>query len=112
MAVELRLSAVGIWSLAPGIWLLAGRCAPLLCGLRLTTLPFGLRPVVFDLRRSAVGLWPLAIGLSPFADCVSCGAGVADCVGGGVGAFGVLLTRGEKQNKESEGAESQPQKSQ
>ena len=79
----------------------------MLFGLRLTTLPFGLRPFVFDLRSSAVGLWPLAVGLAPFAVCVSCGVGVSDSVGGGAGVFGALLAAGGKRNIESEGAGSQ-----
>ena len=83
----------------------------MLRGLRLATLPFGIRTLVFDLRRSAVGLWSLAFGLAPFAVCVSCGVGVSDSVGGGAGVFGALLAGGGKRNMESKGAGSQKERS-
>ena len=68
----------------------------MLFGLRLATLFFGLPLLVVDLLRSAVGLWPLAFGRSPFAVCGSCGVGVGDDVGVGIGAFDASLTRGGK----------------
>ena len=91
---------------------MASRCTPLQRGIRLATLPFGIRPLVFDLRRSVVDLWPLAFRLAPFAVYVICGAGVSDTLGGDAGVFGVLLARGGKRNKESEGAGSQRERSQ
>ena len=91
---------------------MASRCTPLQRVIRLATLPFGIRPSVFDLRRSVVDLWPLAFRLAPFAVCVICGVGVGDSVGGDAGVFGVLLAGGGKRNKESEGAGSQKERSQ
>ena len=91
---------------------MAGRCAPLQRGIRLATLPFGIRLLVFDLRRSVVDLWPLAFRLAPFAVCVICGVGVGDSVGGDAGVFGALLAGGGKRDKESEGAGLQNEKSQ
>ena len=91
---------------------MASRCTPLQRGIRLATLPFGIRLLVFDLRRSVVDLWPLAFRLAPFAVCVICGVGVGDSVGGDAGVFGALLAGGGKRNKESEGAGSQKERSQ
>ena len=91
---------------------MASRCAPLQRGIRLATLPFGIRLLVFDLRRSVVDLWPLAFRLAPFAVCVICGVGVGDTVGGDTGVFGALLAGGGKANIESKGAGSQKERSQ
>ena len=91
---------------------MASRCAPLQRGIRLATLPFGIRLLVFDLRRSVVDIWPLAFRLAPFAVCVICGVGVGDSVGGDAGLFGALLAGDGKRDKESEGAGLQNEKSQ